>query len=92
MIEGKLPYRGYTIQPKLDFGNKPFLINGKLVGEGLVVTDGICNVMPGATWFQTWGDAIRAIDILIEVDGDSDMFWEKWRTKNESSTSETGIV
>lgn len=64
----------YKIVPKRDFGGKPFLINGKTVMRGFVVTDGLCNVMPGATWFQTIPDALRAIGVLM-VTGETPRFW-----------------
>src|SRR4051812_47193161 len=70
-LSGKPPYR---IVPKRDFGNQPFLINGKWVSSGFVViytkahpTMGRyagCNAMPGATWFQTIRRALIAIDCL----------------------------
>lgn len=65
----------YRIVPKRDFGTGFFLINGRQVRQGFVVTDGFCNVMPGATWFQTVADAMRALRILIEVNGDARRFW-----------------
>lgn len=68
-------YRTLFIVPKRDFGNRGFLIKGGIVKSGFVVTDGTCNVMPGATWFTTIEDARHAIDVLIGVKGDSDMFW-----------------
>lgn len=71
-------YRGYRIQPKLDFGPVGYLVNGKYVKKGYVVTDGVCNVMPGATWFQTVSEARKAVDILIAVGGEnaSELMWE----------------
>jgi hypothetical protein len=68
-------YRTLFIVPKRDFGTG-FLIKGKMVKKGWVVTDGTCNIMPGATWFQTVPQAKHAIDTLIAVQGDADMFWE----------------
>lgn len=69
-------YRTLFIEPKRDFGTQGFLINGKMVMKGWVVTDGLCNVMPGATWFQTVKKAKFAIDVLIAVRGHAGMFWE----------------
>jgi hypothetical protein len=74
--EGGHRYRLLFIVPKRDFGPQGFLIDGKWVKTGWVVTDGLCNVMPGATWFQTVQEAKHAIDILIGVRGDAEMFWE----------------
>ncbi len=58
-------YRGCTIRVKGDFGDNPFLIDGMPCAWGYVVTRGHCNVMPGATWFQTVKDAKRGIDALV---------------------------
>lgn len=69
-------YRTLFICPKLDFGGQPHLIKGRSVMSGYVVTDGVCNVMPGACWFETIEQAKHGIDVLIAVRGDSDMFWE----------------
>lgn len=68
-------YRGYQILPKRDFGRHGFLIDGKVVKRGYVVTDGMCNVMPGATWTQTIWRARELVDALIESQGNSDEFW-----------------
>jgi hypothetical protein len=74
--EGARRYRTLLIEPKRDFGGQPHLINGKMVMKGWVVTDGTCNVMPGATWFTTVKRAKYAIDVLIAVQGNAQMFWE----------------
>jgi hypothetical protein len=73
---GAVRYRTLFIEPKRDFGSSGCLIDGKIVAEGWVVTDGNCNVMPCATWFQTVESARSAIDVLIGVRGDVQMFWE----------------
>ena len=69
-------YRGYSIKPKKDFGTQGFLIEGKWVKKGYVVVKDGCNAMPGATWFRTVAEAEEAIDVLIAVDGDAELFWE----------------
>jgi hypothetical protein len=69
----------YRIVPKRDFGRMGFWIEGKWVKTGFVVTDGFCNVMPGATWFRTVADAMAAIRVLEETKGDSDAFWARMR-------------
>lgn len=75
--KGGLRYRLFFIEPKRDFGPVGHFIDGKYVKKGWLVTDGgICNVMPGATWFRTIKDAKHAIDVLIAVRGNVDMFWE----------------
>ncbi len=70
----KTPFR---IVPKRDFGNGPgwWLPNAGTTGtmkygfvkSGFVVTDGVCNIMPGACWFRTIPEAMRAIRIYLEV-------------------------
>ena len=71
----------YKIVIKRDFGPYGYWNSKTRRNErkGFVVTDGICNVMPGATWFRTVEEAMRAIQILVEVDGDADAFWQKIR-------------
>lgn len=71
----------FSIVPKRDFGNQPFLIGGKLVKSGFVVTKGHCNVMPGAAWFQTIPEAVNAIYNLAEAKGSSDKFWQLMRAR-----------
>jgi len=66
----RLKYRGYTIQ-LLRHGTQWHLIDGLPCVAGYVVTDGgICNVMPGATWFETVKQAKHGIDCLIAAGGD----------------------
>lgn len=60
-------FLGFTIKPKLDFGLHGYLIDGKMVKEGFVVCKNGCNIMPGATWFQTVPDAEQAIKVLLHV-------------------------
>ena len=70
-------YRGFVIKPKRDFGaGKGFLINGRWVKQGYVVTDGTCNVLPGATWAETLFKARGLVDAHIESNGDAVRFWE----------------
>lgn len=66
-MKGSKPtYRGYTIEPKKDFGRHGYHIGPFIYESGFVVTDGgIVNVMPGAAWFTTHNEAMRAIDDLI---------------------------
>lgn len=72
----KTPYR---IVPKRDFGSGPgFWIKGKFVKSGFVVTDGICNIMPGATWFQTVEEAMQGLKHLIEADFKAERFWANY--------------
>lgn len=70
-------YKNFIIKPKRDFGQYGFLIDGKMVKEGWVVTDHRnVNVMPGATWFQTIEQSKLAIDVLIKYGEDN--FWAGW--------------
>lgn len=77
--------RRWRIVPKRDFGSGPgFWIDGQWVKTGYVVTDGICNVMPGATWFRTVARASEALVIYVEVaaaGGDAEEFWRRIREK-----------
>lgn len=72
----------YVIEPKRDFGNEPYLIDGRWVKAGWVVCFGPtceysgCNAMPGATWFETLRDAKKACDILDNSKGHSGKFWK----------------
>ncbi len=69
-------YRGYKIVPKRDFGPGPgYFIDGKYVKKGWLITDGLCNVAPGATWFESIALAQEGIDALIAAGADSDKFW-----------------
>jgi len=70
-------YKNYIIKPKRDFGQNGYLIDGKMVKKGWVVTNHRnINVMPGATWFQTIEQSELAIDVLIEYGEDN--FWTGW--------------
>lgn len=79
----------YRIVPKRDFGsgrgywlpNAGNTGTGKygFVKRGFVVTDGICNVMPGAAWFQTIPEAMRAIRVHMQT-GDTMAFWDLYRS------------
>lgn len=74
------------IVPKRDFGSgKDFWINGKWVKSGWVVTDGICNIMPGATWFQTIGEAIEAAGALYMAKGSAEKFWNIMRAMRKAT-------
>jgi len=72
-------YRGYTIEPKLDFGTHAHLCNGAKYKTGWVVVKDGCNAMPGAVWFTLRRKARHAIDALIDVDGDAGEFWKRVR-------------
>jgi hypothetical protein len=75
-----IDYRGYTIAPKQDFGLLGGLrADGRLTKVGYVVVKGGCNAMPGATWFHTIEGAKEAIDVLDDVGGDANRFWQRMR-------------
>ena len=70
-------YKNFIIKPKRDFGQYGYLIDGKMIKEGWIVTDHQnVNVMPGATWFQTIKQSKLAIDVLIKY-GENN-FWNGW--------------
>lgn len=70
IVDGRVTYRGFTIVEKQDFGEHGHLIHGFRVKHGYVVTNGgLCNMMPGATWFQTVNESMEAIDDLIASQG-----------------------
>lgn len=83
-----MPSTPYRITPKRDFGNGPgyWMPNAGTTGtgkyghvkHGFVVTDGMCNIMPGAMWFRTIPSAIAALGILIDVHGDAQAFWREY--------------
>lgn len=80
----RIDYRGYTIQPKLDFGGKAHLYAGKVIQRGYVVTpegQALVNVMPGATWFESVIEAKVAIDVLIEANETGKDFWTLLRER-----------
>lgn len=74
-----MSYAGYKIVPKRDFGNSHYLINGVKVTHGWVVTDGVCNVIPGATWARTKEQACHLIDVYLAADKDDTKFWHMLR-------------
>lgn len=87
-------FRGFTIEPKRDFGPTGFYIDGRFIKRGYVVVKDGCNAMPGATWFLTIADAKEAINVLIDVGGDdiwnresgySAKFWERMHGRRKAS-------
>ena len=57
-----MEYKGYTIKTMTHLGGNGYLIDGEYVSKGLLVTDGICNIVPGAGWFANIHQAERWID------------------------------
>ena len=90
-----IDYRGFTIEPKRDFGPTGFYINGTFTKIGYVVVKDGCNAMPGATWFHTIESAKEAVDVLIDVGGEDiwnptpghgQRFWERIRAQQEGAS------
>lgn len=90
-------YKGYLIKPKTDFGLHGFLVQGRWIKEGFVVTKNNMNMMPGATWFVDVAQAKIAIDVLIECGGnpnepfkevDAKKFWEILQPKLKAKLSD----
>lgn len=83
--------RRFRIVPKRDFGSgSGFWCAGAgtvgterygWVKRGFVVTDGVCNIMPGATWFRSVADAMEAIKVYWEARGDGAEFWSLWQAR-----------
>lgn len=70
-------YRGFTIEPKLDFGGHPFLTHGNVINTGwVVISEDGCLAMPGASWSASILSARATIDIWIESGFNADKFWE----------------
>lgn len=56
----------YKIVPKKDFGREGYLdSDGNLLTAGWVITDGVCNVVPGAGWAATLREAARMVGALM---------------------------
>jgi hypothetical protein len=76
----KIDYRGFTIQPKRDFGSYPYS-NVNTYRKGYVAVKDNLNYMPGATWASSVIEAKAMIDSYIEADGNGQKFWEIHREK-----------
>ena len=80
LMKNRTPYKGYTIEPKRDFGKRGFLINGKEVKKGYVVVGKHgTNAMPSATWFQTIKEAKKGINVLEKYGKKG--FWKGWKKR-----------
>jgi hypothetical protein len=85
----KKPRTPFRIVPKRDFGSGPgyWMPNAGTTGtgkygfvkHGYVVTDGLCNIMPAATWFQSIPEALDALAIYCGVHGNGQQFWRSLR-------------
>lgn len=78
-------YRGSDIQPMLDFGGRPFWINGRRVDRGFIVVKHHVNAMPEAIWFETLTQGFDAIDDWIESGENPEQFWGKQTARHASS-------
>ncbi len=76
-----IAYRGVEIVPKKDFWIHPYEDCGGICKKGYIVTDGFCNVMPGAAWAKSILEAKSMVDALIEANGDSTQFWALLRER-----------
>lgn len=72
----------WRIEPKRDFGaGRGYFIDGQYVKSGFIAVNSWCNPMPGALWFRTIPEAMRAIRIYHECAEQgltSDDFWTIW--------------
>jgi len=69
-------YRGFTIKPKLDFGQYPYRGHGNVISTGWVVIKDGCLALPGATWSSSILEARACIDIWIEAGFNAEKYWE----------------
>ena len=65
----------YKIKIKRDFGRYGYYDSKtrKNIRTGFVVTDGICNIIPGACWFKTVEEAMLGVEVHMKT-GDT-MAW-----------------
>ena len=88
-----IEYRGFTIQPKRDFGSYPYQ-NVNVYRKGYVCVKDYTNPMAGATWSHTVTGAKIMIDCHIEAEGDGDKFWElmgQWEERDYIRKAESII-
>lgn len=64
---GKLPYKGFEIVAKRDFGASMYYDQGFYRRDGFIVSKGILNMIPGAGWFDSLEGAKEAADVLSIV-------------------------
>lgn len=69
-------YRGFSIVPKLDFGQNPYRSHANVISTGWVITKNGCNAMPGATWDSSLLACRASIDIWIESGFNAEKYWE----------------
>lgn len=70
----------YHIKVKRDFGRYGYYDSKtrRNIRTGYVVTDGHCNIIPGACWFKTIEDAFIGIE-AHRITGDAVAFYEVYR-------------
>jgi hypothetical protein len=70
----------YKIVVKRDFGRFGWYDSETRTNrrDGFVVTDGICNIIPGAGWFPTIADAMIGIEAHM-ISGDTKEFHDTYR-------------
>jgi hypothetical protein len=73
----KIPYRGFTIQNKLDMGSSPWLTHANSIRTGFLVVDSQgCNALPAAGWCPSPLQCRACIDLWIESEFNADKYWE----------------
>ena len=81
--DNPLGYRGFTIEPKLDFGSYGYRDNdGTVIKTGWIVVEDGCNALPGAIWTKTIEQACECIDFLLESRESGENFWTLHDTAN----------
>ena len=74
--ENPLEYRGFTIEPKRDFGRYGYRDDdGTIIKTGWIVVENYCNALPGAVWCKTIEQACECIDQLLESRMTGQDFW-----------------
>lgn len=76
--------RKYQIKVKRDFGPRGWYDSKTRSNrrDGFVVTDGICNIIPGACWFSTIEDAMIGIKAHMAV-GDTMAWHDEYKRLKE---------
>jgi hypothetical protein len=87
--KGDTQMTNYKIKVKRDFGKFGWYDSETRSNrrDGFVVTDGICNVIPGACWFKTIEDAMVGVQAHM-MSGDT-MEWHSTYAKLKSEKNAT---
>jgi hypothetical protein len=86
----------YQIKVKRDFGSGPgYWLPGAgdtgtgkygFVKSGFIVTDGLCNIIPGACWFRTLDEAMDGIRAHM-IAGDTMAWYKEYRRFRQAPAS-----